>query len=383
MILTLQTNAFGPYGGIATYNRLVCRVLNDFGPGVEKRVLLMTDTPAGIRQPGADLPSLSLEAFAGHRRAFVQRVAGLALKARIDLALIGHVNYAPLGLLLKRLQPQLRYGIIIYGIEAWERQSRIHRRAMRKADFVISISEYTKRRALEVNGPFDGRAYLLPNALEWTSESAAPDMPLARVPAGTHLLSVCRLDSNEKYKGVDQVIEALPEIAARVPDVQYIVVGGGTDLERHRELAIKTGVAERVHFLGFVDDATLRSCYRNCDLFVMPSAGEGFGFVYLEAMQYGKAVVAANSGGAPEVVLDGLTGALVQYGDREQLARVLIELCLDPSKRRELGQAGYQRLQAQFTFPRFKQILTETLLRELPAASVYKSRRRALTEMAH
>jgi glycosyltransferase involved in cell wall biosynthesis len=158
----------------------------------------------------------------------------------------------------------------------------------------------------------------------------------------------------------------LPSIAARVADVQYIIIGTGTDLERHKQLAREVGVPDRVHFLGTVDEATLRSCYKSCDVFVMPSAQEGFGFVYLEAMQYAKAVVAANSGGAPEVVEDQVTGRLVEYGNEEELAQALIELCLDPEKRTRLGTAGYQRLQERFTFAQFKRKLTEILAAELP-----------------
>jgi glycosyltransferase involved in cell wall biosynthesis len=99
----------------------------------------------------------------------------------------------------------------------------------------------------------------------------------------------------------------------------------------------------------------------------MPSAQEGFGFVYLEAMQCSKPVVAAKSGGAPEVVEDGITGSLVKYGNQDELTQALIDLCLDPQKRQALGAAGYQRLQERFTFGKFKQKLSEILSRELQA----------------
>jgi glycosyltransferase involved in cell wall biosynthesis len=129
---------------------------------------------------------------------------------------------------------------------------------------------------------------------------------------------------------------------------------------------LQSGVSDRVKFLGSVSEDELHSCYEACDVFVMPSAQEGFGFVYLEAMKYAKAVVAANSGGAPEVVENGVTGRLVEYGNKEQLARTLIDLCLDPEECQRLGRAGHERLQEKFTFPRFKQTLIETLLKELP-----------------
>jgi phosphatidylinositol alpha-1,6-mannosyltransferase len=325
-----------------------------------------------MERPSKELPNLRLQAFDQNRVALTGRFLRLALTHKFDLALIGHVNYAPFGLMLKRLQPQLRYGVMLYGIEAWQQLAGVRRRALQRADFMISISDYTKQRAVEANALITDRVYLLPNALESTSVEPFTTATQSTATAGTRLLSVCRLEQAEQYKGVDKTIEVLPEVVKAVPDIQYVVVGGGTDLERHKQLAEKFGVAERVHFLGFLRDESLRACYRDCDVFVMPSAGEGFGFVFLEAMKYGKAIVAADSGGAPEVVQDGITGSLVQSGNKEQLAEALISLCLDPGKRQRLGQAGYQRLQENFTFSHFKQKLTEILLRELPPNPAYK-----------
>jgi glycosyltransferase involved in cell wall biosynthesis len=381
MILNLQTSTFSVYGGIPTYNQLVCRALNGFSEVGEKHVLSVTDKPTDIERRATELPNLQISAYAGNRRAFVKRVISLAINNRIDLALIGHVNYAPLGLLLRHLQPELRFGVMMYGIDVWTRLSPFRRRALLNADFTISISEYTRKRADDANGVMSNRSYLLPNALElYPKESVAISNRIA-LPKGTRLLTVCRLDATEKYKGVDTVIEALPSLIARVPDAQYLIIGRGSDTARLKKLAERIGVSERVHFIGSVDDATLRACYRACDVFVMPSAKEGFGFVFLEAMQYAKPVVAADSGGSPEVVRDGVTGMLVQYGDIPQLARALTDLCLNPERRAVLGRAGYQRLTEHFTFPKFKRTFDDILSREMPAAAIYRSRSQALGDV--
>jgi phosphatidylinositol alpha-1,6-mannosyltransferase len=292
-------------------------------------------------------------------------VLHLALTRPVELLLVGHVNYAPLASTLKQIQPQLRFGVMLYGIDAWQQLGRLRRRAVRQADFLISISEYTKQRAIESNGLDGSRIHLLPNALEGNDHQpllATIDYPDT---GDTNLLSVCRLEKSEQYKGIDKVIEVLPQVAKAVRNVRYIVVGGGTDLERHKQLAHEFGVKDRVHFMGFISDEALQAYYRNCDLFVMPSAGEGFGFVFLEAMKYGKPIVAANSGGAPEVIQDGVTGHLVEYGNQQQLARTLINLCLDPAKRQRMGNAGYKRLQDNFTFRQFREKFSAILRHEL------------------
>src|ERR1700682_4447052 len=374
MILSLQTDTFGSYGGIPTYNRLVCRALNDLNFAGRNCALIAMDDLKAVEPATASLKQLRISAFGGNRVAFAKAALSMALRERVELVLAGHVNYAPLSVLLKLFQPRMRFGVVIYGWEVWEQMPLLRRWSVRQADFLISISDYTKRQAVKINGLREDRISLLPNALEWSEVTTSPERQSS--PRGITLLSVGRLDSSEQRKGFDTVIESLPVVIKRVPDLQYVVVGSGSDLERHKEVALNVGISDRVKFLGSVSEDVLHDCYESCDIFVMPSAQEGFGFVYLEAMKYGKAVVAANSGGAPEVVQDGVTGKLVEYGNKEELARTLIDLCLDQNDRQRLGQAGLQSLQERFTFAHFKETLTEILLKELPAKVVQDFRLR-------
>lgn len=369
-IVTLQTTTFSAYGGIPAYNRLICRALNELPEAEKGLVLVANDNASDIERSSKELPRLHLQAFNQNRKALTRRFISVALRQEVDLILVGHVNYAPLAWALKSFQPQLRYGVMLYGIEAWQPLTTVRRWAVQKADFLISISEYTRRRAVESNALDSGRVHLLPNALECSETNRSQMEVLASPPGGgARLLSVCRLDQSEQYKGVDKVIECLPELARSVPEVQYTVVGGGTDLERHKSLAERLGVAGRVRFLGFVTDEALDACYRECDVFVMPSAGEGFGFVFLEAMKYGKPIVAARSGGAPEVVQDGLNGKLIEYGNKLELVETLKDLCLHRDKRERLGDGGYRLLQENYTFEHFKQKFADIIRLELPTES--------------
>jgi phosphatidylinositol alpha-1,6-mannosyltransferase len=140
------------------------------------------------------------------------------------------------------------------------------------------------------------------------------------------------------------------------------VVGDGDDVEYHRSLATRNGVQERVRFLGSVSEEMLRAHYRQSDLFVLPSKGEGFGIVFLEAMFYRLPVVAGAHAGSLDIVEDGNTGLLVHHGDIDGLAAALIALLKDEGRRRRMGDAGYARLQERFMFPRFRDQL-QALLR--------------------
>jgi len=366
VILSLQTDTFGAIGGIPTYNRLICRALDDPEASDPNVVLIAMDDLADVDRNLSTHSNLHLLGFGGNRLRFVVATIRTVLSGKVDLLLSGHLNYAPLCLLIKFLRPRIRFGVIVYGIEVWNRIPFMRRWALERADFIVSISDYTRKQAVKFSALDGKRIYVLPNASEWETRQV-PEKVALDLPQGTKLLSVGRLAITEQQKGFDTVITSLPSIMKSVADVQYIIIGSGTDLDRHKQLAQETGVSDRVHFLGTVDEQTLRYCYQSCDMFVMPSAQEGFGFVYLEAMQYGKAVVAARSGGAPEVVEDQVTGRLIEYGNQDELTQVLIELCLDQPLRTKLGAAGYQRLQERFTFAQFKKTLTEILAAELPA----------------
>jgi len=176
------------------------------------------------------------------------------------------------------------------------------------------------------------------------------------------LLTVSRLSKADCYKGVDTVLEALPRVLDMSRQrVEYWIVGDGDDLPRQRQLARDQGVSEQVHFIGQVATEELVRCYAVCDVFVMPSKNEGFGIVFLEAMYFGKPVIASTEGASPEVVRHGETGLLVPYGDVNSLAGAMLALVENVPLRQQMGQAGRQRLLDQFTFDHFTYRLAHIL----------------------
>ena len=119
-----------------------------------------------------------------------------------------------------------------------------------------------------------------------------------------------------------------------------------------------------VHFLSGLSYAQLAACYGACELFALPSRGEGFGLVYLEAMACGKPVIGGAHGGAPEVIEDGVSGYLVQHGDAVQLATSIETLLANPTIGVEMGRRGKQRVENEFRFNAFARSLKK-ILREL------------------
>lgn len=251
------------------------------------------------------------------------------------------------------------YLIPLYGIEIWRPLEWDRRRALARAAVVFAISAHTLERAR----PYVPRLHavpVLPLALEERRPAGAVDAPtLARAGKG-FLLIVGRMDPRERYKGHDQLLEALRGIDG----VRLVVAGDGGDRERLEQKAEGLGIAGRVLFTGFLSEATLAELYRRCAAFVMPSRGEGFGLVYLEAMRAGKPVLAARGSAAEEIVLDGRTGLLVDPDDREELRDALARLIDHPGEARRLGEAGFERWRNEFGIERFRERL-EPLLERL------------------
>jgi phosphatidylinositol alpha-1,6-mannosyltransferase len=140
--------------------------------------------------------------------------------------------------------------------------------------------------------------------------------------------------------------------------VTYRIVGNGPDLERLQRLAAAEGLAERVAFLGRLDDAALADEYRRCAVFVLPSRRtpdgdlEGYGLVYFEAAAWGRAVVAGRSGGEIDAVEDGRTGLLVDGTSVAEVADAIGGLLLDPLRLQALGSAGRERVETSHNWTR-------------------------------
>ena len=140
------------------------------------------------------------------------------------------------------------------------------------------------------------------------------------------------------------MIAALPRVLQASPDSFLVLVGDGEDRPRLEQLAHELGVSERTRFLHGLTQDELFACYANCDVFALPSRGEGFGFVFLEAMAHGKPVIGGAHGGALDVIEDGVTGWLVPHGDIERLSLALESLlpipCAPEKWVREGGSAS-------------------------------------------
>ena len=182
---------------------------------------------------------------------------------------------------------------------------------------------------------------------------------------GPVILTLARLD--ERYKGHDMMLQALPLIRARVPDVTYVITGDGRYRHYYERLATALGVRDHVIFTGRVTDEERLALYDRCDLFALisrevPDGGcEGFGIVFLEAAARGKPAVGGRSGGVPDAIADGVTGLLVEPTDVDAIADACVRLLTDRDLAQRMGCSGRERVRTAYTWEHIARQVDEIL----------------------
>ncbi|MBW4462397.1 MAG: glycosyltransferase [Nodosilinea sp. WJT8-NPBG4] len=267
----------------------------------------------------------------------VLRTSAFGLKAlvtsfqqRPDLILCGHLNFAPVAYLL-RFWLGTPYWILVYGVDAWDIKHPLRRRALQTAKKIISISDYTRNRLIKEEGLQPDKISLLPVTfdIERFQIKPKPTYLLNRHNLKVSqpiVLTVARLADDEQYKGYDQVIRSIYFVRQKMPDVHYVLVGKGSDRPRVEQLIESLDLKDCVTLAGFVPDEEIGDYYNLCDVFIMPSKGEGFGIVYLEALACGKPTVGGNQDGAIDALCNGELGILVDPDNTAEIASTLVEI---------------------------------------------------------
>lgn len=253
-----------------------------------------------------------------------------ALWRRPDLIVVGHANFSLLAAWINRLLG-IPYWIIAYGIEVWDEHGRQQAKNLRRASRILAISNFTRDRLVQDQGLDRSKIVILPVSFDPDRFRPAPkDLSLLAEleidPGRRIILTICRLADAERYKGYDQILEAMPAILRAVPDAHYILAGEGPDADRVRRLVVSLGLERQVTLAGLVPDERIAAYYNLCDVFAMPSKREGFGIVYLEALSCGKPVLAGDQDGSREAICNGLLGVLVNPDITGQIVDSLVAI---------------------------------------------------------
>jgi phosphatidylinositol alpha-1,6-mannosyltransferase len=283
---------------------------------------------------------------------------------------------APLGLMAPALRAAGAERLVAttHGHEAGWAQLPAARQLLRRigdsTDTITHLGEYTRSRIASALTPEAAArmAQLPPGVDEKTFHPGSGGGEVrARLGLTDRPVVVC-VSRLVRRKGQDTLIRALPRILAAEPDTVLLIVGGGPYEKDLRRLAHETGVASAVRFTGAVPWSELPAHYGAGDVFAMPCRTrrggldvEGLGIVYLEASATGLPVVAGDSGGAPDAVLDGETGWVVRGGDPEETADRVTVLLGDAELRRRMGERGREWVEEKWRWDLLAQKLKSLL----------------------
>ena len=292
--------------------------------------------------------------FFGYRPGASKSLAALSALARRrhgGVLLVWHLHLLKLAPLVAGAAT--RVVVFLHGIEAWRRQDALTRWALGKVNLFLSNSDHTWERFTALNPAFrDARHHRASGS--GSCLGAIPPAPASQPVS----LILGRMLRSEDYKGHRQMIEAWPRVRQVVPDAELWIAGGG-DLRPDLEQLARS--REGIRFFGEVSEYQKRNLIAQCRCLAMPSRGEGFGLVYLEAMRMGRPCLVSDRDAGREVVNPPEAGLAADPEDPCELAEATARLLTPGPEWDHWSQAARHRYEGGFTAEHFRQRLNQAL----------------------
>jgi glycosyltransferase involved in cell wall biosynthesis len=232
------------------------------------------------------------------------------------------------------------------------------------ADFYVAISQKIKD-VLVADGIDAERIFVIHSGIDPQRFSAD---------RGDYLRSEFNLGSDEKivinvahlagHKGQKYLVQAIPRVLDKIPNVRFFIIGKGELMADLKQLSASLGLNKKLVFTGFRED--VGAFYNIADLFVMSSVQEGLGTSVLDALAVGKPVVAARSGGIPEIISDGETGRLVEAADPSALAKGIVDLLQQTNLAQKMAAQGQKVVRERFSIDAMVEQYVRVYQRILP-----------------
>jgi phosphatidylinositol alpha-1,6-mannosyltransferase len=279
-------------------------------------------------------------------------LSALAQRRRATVLLVWHLRLLKLAPLVA--DTAARVVVFLHGIEAWRAQDSLTRWALAKVNLFLSNTDHTWERFVSFNPAFRNAAHATVHLGAGESDAGNASAPDGKPVA----LILGRMLRGEDYKGHRQLIGAWPRIIESVPGAELWIAGDGDLREALERLARgQTGV----RFFGEISEKRKLDLLARCRCLAMPSRGEGFGLVYLEAMRMGRPCLVGDRDGGREVVNPPEAGLAVDPDDPSQLAAAVTRLLTSGPEWDCWSHQARRRYESQFTARHFQQRLNEAL----------------------
>lgn len=330
-VLLLTSDAYGANGGIALYNRDIVESLAAMTEVTEIVVVVrqMPQLPVGVPEKAR----LVTESVGGKVR-FI-KAAWHVTREKYGMVICGHINLLPLAVMLNQFI-RAPLVLMVYGIDVWQTPYRMAQHWLKAVDAVWSISAITTERMNQWARLPSNHFVQLPNAIHLDRYAMAPrrqDLQAFHGLEGARvIMTLARLPAKERYKGVDEVLEVMPALLEDIPNLKYLIAGDGDDRARLMQKAKTLGLSDRVVFAGMINEVDKADYFRLADVFVMPGRGEGFGFVFLEALACGVPAVGSQMDGSREALRGGDLGELANPNDLETIRVCILKSLSKPTE---------------------------------------------------
>ncbi len=317
-------DAFATMGGIEKFNRALLYGLS----GLEKESYIMADGASMYDSVGEEeyFNNSNYRVYKKNKVLFVWQEMLTSYKYR--QVILGHVNLALFGLLIKLINPKAKIYLVAHGIEVWGKLGGLKKVLLNKCDSILAVSNYTKRQLIDVNGINPDKIVIFHNTIDpffhFPTHFEKPGYLINRynINEGDKIiLTLTRLAYTEKYKGYDKVIDVMPKIVQKYPNVKYLIAGKPDEKEESRlkEMIQFHRLENNVFLVGFIAEEEITDHYQLADLFIMPSKKEGFGIVFIEAMACGLPVIAGNQDGSVDALKNGELGMLINPENKDEM----------------------------------------------------------------
>ncbi|MFV0260110.1 MAG: glycosyltransferase family 4 protein [Acidimicrobiales bacterium] len=255
--------------------------------------------------------------------------------------------------------PEWGFSYTVHGFHDFvdDQELRLDRKTA-EAKFVVGISDFTRSQLMRTSSVEDwDRIHVVRCGIDLDAFTYRDPRPL---PARPVIMLVGRLSAE---KGVEVLLDALARLTAAGRDLELRIVGDGPDRPGLEKRVSELGLGDRVDFLGELPPAEVSERLADADVFCLPSFAEGLPVAIMEAMARGVPVVATSIAGIPELVVDGVTGALSPAGSVDGLVVALQRLLTDDRTRLGLARRARDRVGAyhdeQVTLPAMRWLLVE------------------------
>lgn len=271
-------------------------------------------------------PAEIFTGFAAEKALFVMQAVQAGKQANI--VILSHINLLVAGWLIKKMNPSAKIMLLAHGIEIWGELSKHKKNMLTCCDKILSVSHFTSEAIAAKHGISKSKLIVLNNCIDPFLNNEVNTFAIKNIrnkylfaEDDIVLLTLTRLSAKDRYKGYDVIIAAMVNLVAENKKIKYLLAGGCSKDEQQfiQQLIKDNNLINHVVLAGYVEEDDLAAYFSMADVYVMPSTKEGFGIVFIEAMYYGIPVIAGNTDGSTDALLNGKLGLLIPPNDPKEM----------------------------------------------------------------